>query len=443
MQRPTGARRTHDEGSEAVMKPISTLVVLAALALVATEARADGPALADKCRETGDHTTCAAAGAPLETSSPETTLELYSAACAKHPDQCWALVAFAQRTLKKKDGPRAAPILEKGCELKSPRACSVLAAELEEGERGIAPDVTKAARFHNLACDLGNGRSCTLLAVMTEDGRGVRRDPRASQKLRARADALDKASQRPPVAPAQIASEDAQCRKNQDATSCLAAGSAIQDTDAVKAEELFRLGCTIDKTTCGLWGFAIDRYRRDDPGRATRILDEGCAAGASLACMVLADLHHSGFRAIARNESRAAELYDKACTQGEPAGCLATAARFRGVKDVGKADELRARAATLEAEAEKPALALQEAWLKDAAQSTAREPYLRELDRRRAQWRAMTSRARARWELRMQRLAAVDAGNEPTPLPAASPTDAAESGVRTGAIKRMARTLFP
>ena len=241
----------------------------------------------------------------------------------------------------------------------------------------------------------------------------------------------------------QLASDDAQCRKNQDAMKCLAAGAVMQDTDAVKAEELFRLGCTADKTTCGLWGFAIDRYRRDDPGRATRILDEGCASGASLACMVLADLHHSGYRAIARNESRAAELYDKACTQGEPAGCRATAARFRGVKDAGKADELRARAYALEAEADKPALALQEAWLKDAAQATAREPYVRELDRRRAEWRGMTSRARARWELRMQRLATVDAGSEPAALPPANPSDAAESATRSGAIKRMAKTLFP
>ena len=425
------------------MKTISTLVTGALLLLVAREASAEGPGLAERCRETGDHTICAAAGAPLEASSPETTLELYAASCAKHPEPCWALVAYGQRTLKKKEGPRAAQIFEKGCELRSARACSVLAAELEEGERGISQDVTRAARFHNQACDLGNARSCTLLAVMTEDGRGVRRDPRASQRLRLRADTLEKPAPRPAVAPAIIASDDAQCRKHQDALKCLSAGSALQETDAVKAEELLRLGCTADKTTCGLWGFAIERLRRDDAGRGTRVLDEGCASGASLACMVLADLNHSGFRAITRNETHAAELYDKACTQGEPAGCRVIAARFRGVKDVGKADELRNRAWTLEAEADKPAAAHQEAWLKDAAQASAREPYVRELDRKRVEWRAMTARARARWELRMQRLAAVDAGNDPPALPPAPPTDASESAVRGGAIKRMAKALLP
>ena len=425
------------------MKTIASFVILAVLLTVASAARADAPALADKCRESGDHGTCAAAGAPLEASSPDTTLELYSASCAKHPDQCWALIAYGQRTLKKKDGPRAAQIFESGCNLRSARACAALAAELEEGERGIAQDFAKAARFHDKACELGAARSCTLLAVMADDGRGVRRDPRRSQTLRAKAESLDHAAAHPPAAPAQIAIDDAQCRKNPDAVKCLMAGASVQDTDAVKAEELFRLGCTADKTMCGLWGFAIDRLKRDDPGRATRILDEGCASGAALACMVLADLHHTGFRAIVRNESRAAELYDKACTQGDPAGCRATAARFRGVKDVGKADELRARAVALEAEADKPLVALQESWLKDAAQSTAREPYVRELERRRAEWRSLTSRSRARWELRMQRLTAVDQGNEAPPLPLAPPTDAEASTIRNGAIRRMAKALFP
>jgi hypothetical protein len=37
----------------------------------------------------------------------------------------------------------------------------------------------------------------------------------------------------------------------------------------------------------------------------------------------------------------------------------------------------------------------------------------------------------------------VDSGSEPTPLPPAPPTDAADSATRSGAIKRMAKTLFP
>lgn len=410
---------------------------------VAGAASADGPDLAAKCKESGDHVICAVAGYPLEASSPETTFDLYAATCAKHPEQCWALVAYAQRALKKRDGARAAFILDKGCAMSAPRACATLAAEYEEGERGVGQDFAKAARYHDKACELGHPRSCTLLAVMVDDGRGVRRDSARAQKLRTRADTLEKAAPRPTAAPAEAAADEAACRNKKDAARCLSAGAVTQETDAVKAEELFRLGCVAEKASCGLWGFAIERFRRDDPSRGMRILEEGCAASTALACVVLADLHHAGFKSITRNEPRAAELYDKACSLGDAGACRATAARFRGVKNPAKADELRDRASTLEAEADKALPPLVEKWMKDAPQVSAREPYMRELDRRRAEWRALAQRTRARWELRMQRLAAIDAGNTPGPLPPPPTTDAEQSAGRDAAIKRMAKTLFP
>ena len=79
------------------MKRLRTLAVTCVLATIfaAADARADGADLAAKCKESGEHVLCAVAGFPLEGSSPETTVELYTAACAKHPDQCWALVAYA------------------------------------------------------------------------------------------------------------------------------------------------------------------------------------------------------------------------------------------------------------------------------------------------------------------------------------------------------------
>ncbi|MDB4935121.1 MAG: hypothetical protein JWP87_2093 [Labilithrix sp.] len=421
----------------------ASFVVFGLLAL-ATDARADAPDLAAKCRETGDHLVCAAAGAPLEATSPETAMELYSASCAKHPDQCWALIAYAQRTLKKREAPRAAQILEKGCDLKSGRACHTLAAELEEGERGINVDLTKAARFYDRACDLGSARSCMILAVMVDDGRGTPRAPARAQKLRVKADTIEKSAARPASAAADVAQNEAQCRKSQDAARCGAAGAVVQDTDAVKAEELFRLGCTIDKSSCGLWGFAVERFRRDDPSRGLRILEDGCITQSNaLACVVLADLNHAGYKSIARNEQRAAELYEKACTLGDVIGCRATASRFRGVKNIPKADELRERAWALEADADKAVVPLQEKWVKDAPLVVARDPYQRELERRRAEWRTMAARARARWEIRMQRLALVESGKEPEPLAPAPPADAEGSAVRGVTIKRMAKALFP
>lgn len=427
----------------------AALASLAALSLLtlAPEARADGPDLAAKCRETGDHLVCGAAGVPLEASSLETAVELYSVECSKHPDQCSSLIAYAQRALKKKDSARAAQVLERGCDMKAPRACATLAAELEEGERGIAADLAKAARFYDRACELGSARSCIILAVMADDGRGMpgsRRDPARAQKLRAKAESLEKAVPRPTATPAELAQNEAQCRKHQDAPRCLAAGAVAQDTDAVKAEELFRLGCTIDKATCGLWGFAVERYRRDDPSRATRILEEGCVSqNVGVACVVLADMNHAGYKSLPRNEQRAAELYEKACSLGDAIGCRATASRFRGVKNAAKADELRDKAVALEAEADKAAQPLQDKWLKDAPLAVAREPYQRELERRRAEWRTMAARARSRWEARMARLAEIEKGNTPEPLSAAPPADAEGSAARGASIKRMAKALFP
>lgn len=424
-------------------RALASLVVLAGLA-VGSDARADGTDLAARCRESGEHLVCAAAGAPLEASSPETALELYSVECGKHPDQCLSLVAYAQRLFKKKDAPHAAQALEKGCDLKSGRACAMLGSELEEGERGLVADATKAARFYDRACDLGSARSCIVLAVMVDDGRGAARNAPRAAKVRAKAELLEKPAPHAVASAAELALGEAQCRKGQDALRCISAGIAAQDTDAVKAEELFRLGCTLDKSNCALWGFAVDRFRRDDASRGLRILEEGCTGQSnSLACVVLADLNHAGYKSIPRNEQRAAELYEKACTLGDPIGCRATASRFRGVKNIPKADELRERAASLEAEADKAVVPLQEKWIKEAPHMVAREPYDRELERRRVEWRGLASRARARWDVRMQRLAQVDAGSEPAALAPAPPTDADASATRSAAIKRMAKTLFP
>jgi TPR repeat protein len=422
----------------------AALATLALASTAASTARAEGPDLAAKCRESGEHLVCAAAGAPLEASSPETALELYGVACAKHPEHCLALVAYAQRLFKKRDAVHAALALEKGCDLKAARACATLGAELEEGERGLVADAGKAARFYDRACDLGSARSCIVLAVMVDDGRGARRDPARAARLRGKADAIEKPLPHPPASAAELAQSEAQCRKNQDASRCLAAGFAVQDTDAVKAEELFRVGCTVDKSSCALWGFAVERLRRDDAGRGLRILEEGCTGQSNgLACVVLADLNHAGYKSIPRNEQRAAELYEKACTLGDSIGCRATASRFRGVKNIPKADELRGRADALETDADKATLPFQEKWIKEAPLMVAREPYQRELDRRRAEWRTLAGRARARWDVRMQRLAQVDAGNQPAPLPPAPATDAEASATRTASIKRMAKTLFP
>jgi len=407
---------------------------------------------AQRCKDTGDHGACAAAGAAVETTAPDTALELYTAACTKRPDECFTLLSYGQRMFRRKDGaPRGAWVLEKACELKSAAGCTMLGVELDEGEHGVMQDLAKAERLYERACELGVPRGCLLAAAMIEDLRGAtKRDAPRAAKLRQRADQLMATAPRPSVAAAEVAQAESACRKTQDAPRCLVAGAALQETDAVKAEEVYRIGCAADKPTCGLWAFAVDRFRKDDPSRATRILEQGCLDNTAAACLVLAELHHVGFRSVPRNEQRATELYQKACTDAMDAGaCRTIAARHRqgigvsGGKNATRADELAARGAKLDEELDKPVRDAQEKFAKDAAQLRIREAYQRELERRRGEWRAFAERARARAAARMARLQAAEQGQQGNPPPSLVMADGEASKAREGAIRRMAKGIFP
>ncbi len=406
-------------------------------------------AAAAKCKETGDHPSCAAAGAALETSAPDVALELYTTACTKRPYECYTLISYAQRMLRRKDGaPRGVWILEKACELRSAPACTMLGNELEDGEHGVAQELPKALRLYERACELDSPRGCLLAAVNIEDLRGVaRKDPAKATRLRQRAEQLEKAMPRASLTAAELSQAENACRKSQDAGRCLMAGAVLQETDAVKAEEVFRIGCAADKASCGLWAFAVDRYRKDDPSRASRVLEQGCLENTPAACLVLAELHHVGYRSVTRNAQRSTELFIKACTDAQDANaCRTSAARLRagigGAKNSTRADELAQRGAKLDEEADKPFRDAAEKWAKDAAQLRTRDAYQRELERRRAEWRSFSERARVRSEARMARLAAAEAGQQGNPPPSLVMADGEASKAREGAIKRMAKAIF-
>jgi len=436
------------------MKMRLSFLLTTGLVAIAPAALAQQPpstdAAAAKCKETGEHASCAAAGAALESSAPDTALDLYTIACTKRPEQCWTLISYAQRMLRRKDGaPRGVWVLEKGCELKSSVSCSMLGAELEDGEHGVPQDVPKALRLYERACELGASRSCLLAAAIIEDTRGgtTKRDAPRAQKLRQRAETLDKSALRASVSPQELQQAEAACRKAQDASRCLIAASTLQETDAVKAEELYRIGCVADKASCGLWAFAVDRYRKDDPSRASRILEQGCLENTAAACLVLADLHHFGFKAVARNEGRATELYQKACDALDANACRTVAARVRQgtgtPKNPARADELAARGAKLDEDQDKPLRDAAEKWAKDAAQMRTRDAYQRELERRRAEWRAFVERAKVRNEARAARQQLADQGQQGNPPPSLIMADGEASKAREAAIRRMAKAMFP
>ncbi len=152
----------------------------------------EAPAGADdtaRCRETGDRIACAVVGAALEKTDPNAAVDLYAAGCAKKADACANLVVLGESLFKRREGARAAPILDKACELKSGLACTRLAIELEEGERGVPLDLAKAARLFDKGCELGVARACIGLAAMIDDGRGTAKNPARAKTVRARLEA--------------------------------------------------------------------------------------------------------------------------------------------------------------------------------------------------------------------------------------------------------------
>lgn len=390
---------------------------------------------AARCRESGDRIMCAVAGGALEKQDAQQAFDLYVAACQKKPESCGLLVTHADQLSKRREGPRGVQALDKACQLNSGLACARLGIELEEGERGVPADAAKAAKSYEKACDLGIARACVGLATMIDDGRGTAKNPARSKAVRAKFDALDKPPARPAASSSQVSADEEACRKSKDAARCLSAGSALQDIDAVKAEEVFRIGCSASKSNCGLWAFAIDRFRKDDTARGTRILEQGCSDGNPVACLVFADVNRFGYRAAPRADGRVLESWNKACELGEPNGCRAAAARNRmgiGVaKSATRADELREKAFKADEEAGKKEREAYEKWLERAAGERAREPYAQELDRRREELRALVDRTRGKSK---------SGGTSEKSAPPSDDSD--QSALREGAIKRMAKALF-
>lgn len=389
---------------------------------------------AARCRDTGDRIACAVAGAPLEKSDLGAAIELYAAGCAKKPEACANLVALAESLFRRREGPRAVQVLDKGCELKSAVACTRLALELEEGERGVPQDVAKAARLFDKGCELGVPRACIGLATMIDDGRGTPKNPARAKTVRARLEALDKAPLRAAAPAAESAASEEACRKTRDAARCLAAGAAMQDVDAVKAEELFRIGCQANKATCGLWAFAIDRFRKDDVGRGTRLLEQGCQEGDALACLVFADVSRFGYRAAPRADGRVLETWRRACELGDPNACRGAASRVRAgigvAKEPLRADELREKAFKIDEQADKARGEAYAAWIVRAVSERVREPIAQELERRQGELRAMLEKTRA-------------AAGEGAPAEKAASADVVDTGaLREGAIRRMAHALL-
>jgi hypothetical protein len=215
---------------------------------------------------------------------------------------------------------------------------------------------------------------------------------------------------------------------------------ASQDTDAVKAEELHRIGCAANKATCGLWTFAMDRLRRDDASRGTRVLEQGCVDGSPVACTTLAEVQHLGYRTVPRAEGRAAELYQKGCDLGSAFACRVTASRFRAVKNPQRADELRDLGQKAEEGDKMHGDA--ESWAKDAAERRHGGAGAQDLGHVLAEWKALVERAKVRSEARTKKLENAYAGRRAPAVPELTKEETDASAVREAAIHRSVSALF-
>ena len=88
--------------------------------------------------------------------------------------------------LQEKDAAKRASLLEKPCNLGSGTACSNLASLYESGT-GVSRDLVAARRFYTKACDNLLWAACTRLATMHANGEGGPKDARQAAALYKRA----------------------------------------------------------------------------------------------------------------------------------------------------------------------------------------------------------------------------------------------------------------
>jgi hypothetical protein len=130
------------------------------------------------------------------------------------------------------------------------------------------------------------------------------------------------------------------CRNNI-ASSCLAYGKVISEgrilpADKLQAGETFGRACDL-----GLRGGCVELATFSRNG-GSKIFDEACAAGNTLACYVDGELYFEA-RGVPPDFKRGAELFRKTCEQGFPEACARLGQSYllgRGTtKDLTKASE--------------------------------------------------------------------------------------------------------
>lgn len=164
-------------------------------------------------------------------------------------------------------GPVAAALLQKACDMGSGSGCSNLANLIARGQL-LDRDLGKAAGLDVKACDLGEPKGCVNAALAYFEGTGVGADP-------------------------------------------------------ARARELFSRGCDLGHLeSCKNIGVLHweGKGGPQDHAKAVTFFKKACDGGDASGCFNMGVAHYKGLGA-ARDDQKAREYFDTACLKGDKGGC--------------------------------------------------------------------------------------------------------------------------
>jgi hypothetical protein len=223
---------------------------------------------------------------------------------------------------------------EKACQGGDAHRCNSLGFSYMEGQ-GVAKDERRGAELFEKACQGRAAEGCFNLGLSYDEGTGVPQDARLASK------AYEKA-----------------CGGGS-AMGCVNLGVRYLEgkgvpQDARRAVPLFEKACAAG-TGLGCLNLA-KRYGRGDgvpkdESRAAALFEQSCELGSAEGCFMLGGCYMQG-HGVPKDESRVPPLFAKGCEGGDAASChLLGMAYEQGAfglpRDRARAEELKARAATL------------------------------------------------------------------------------------------------
>lgn len=232
------------------------------------------------------------------------------------------------------DAVKAAPFLQRACDLGPATRCTSIADAYRRGN-GVPVDLVRALMLFTKACDDGSIGGCHALLAMQSEGQAAVADPASNQRLVEKICLPDPkdwycTSARDQIAMIQLTPADyqaLQCDAGQ-AYECLGLGNTHAAGDGVPVDKARAavaygkacdLGLALGCNTLGLY-YARGTGVGQDIARAARLFEQGCTPKAVDGCANLGAMYFNG-TGVPKDLTRAAELHNQACAGGDARGC--------------------------------------------------------------------------------------------------------------------------